>query len=755
MMRASVTHIPRQNTMMSLFCRSPSPGVDQLGRVRKRLVEEKSGQKSPDLKMKNLRKSPDLKGVYEPMPSSSKCDDDYFGYSLPCASNKRHSKDHMEYGKPEKSGWGKSLQVADRPPSGKKPSDARYKKKEKEHKLIHDSDMYVVSSGMDDISSVLQESEACSRGQGHKREIDYCDYLATSRLPSNLETKASVIPPSSLPLKKPVSTDIKTLKLPGQLSPQKSHPYKKPSTLFCLSSQPTPFHITKRLPSPKVLMTASRKPEPSGYIKRCLDYDEEKSLLEADNDFSSFKQLEEISAADMQDLVKPLSPNQLDAYLSSLSHEPEKKMSLCKLDEIPMTKCRFFIGENEKSESDDVFESPDVEVKEDMIKADERVIRNQDQDLKLKHTAQSLSQKSPATGDNSSISSLSEESFKGGDNSDIKCLSSKSSYKETQEDLEQCLSEEPDFKEETINDAFINQELRSKLAEPDNNVQSIYTPEHRKTVNVSGRLLFHKSLSTSEVEDDLPSGKKSLKKVIHKLKTELKEPSLDYNEMFLSVFQDKQGKQGEERLETSVSGKYLSISNEAKTDKVNTQTEIPNISKQEGNQNYNNASLTKKKPTRHNLDDISIPCTVGSGKTVIADLICDINDIDICADHSGSPSVNELSKTPLQNGSLVSSSVNRSVSPSNGSPSLSNGSLSPSNGSGSQSNGSPTPVFGSPNVDDEVKHHLKQSSQRGTSLNRGDNSNSPDIGLSLCKQLLQKGFKQCVENVSTCFIDLI
>ena len=715
---------------MSLFCRSPSPSVEQCTRLRKTLAEEQC--QSPDLKTHN-RKSPELKGA-----TASKLNEDYFGYSPPGASNRRHSKDFMEYGKQtetEQYSQGLSHRVTERPPSGKK--DTKHRMKEKDVRIVYECETDPFSDTqafkMDALSSVIQECEIL-QGQGRKKAM-YSSNLATATgLPSNRDTRMSLMPPTSLPIRKAASSDMKTPKLPGQMSPQKSHPYRKPSSLYALSSgtHPTSFQITKRLPSPKVLMTASKKPEPSGCRKRCLDYSEEKIPQETSDDFSSFKHLEELTASDMQDLTRPLSPNHLDAYLSSLSNRLPKKSSLSQLDEIPMTKCRFFIGESEKS--DDVFESPEVGI----VETDKEALPTHEDDLKLKHTAQSLSQNTTARADNSSISSLSRE---GIDNSDLLSLSERSLLKGDDseyndfENFKKSLSQITTFKEENSNNCGIKTEVESNSPEIENDNKYSDTPELLKPVNFPTRRLFHKSLSTSEVEDDLTT-RKSLKKVLHKLKTESRVPE-SYVENIQNTPHEKRENLKQEKSQSLKTSETDCISSADKMKIEYRKGEKAGYSKQEDTHHSSIiGTVPNKKPIRYNLDDIVIPCSVGSGTPEEPDSVSRSKSIEICANETNKLSQNGFSDLLAHNGSL---------SPIN-SP------MSPKNESNSNSEGSPTPVGGSPNVDDEVLHHLKQSlhqsSQRQTSLKRGSSSDLPDIGLSLCKQLLRKGFQQSVENVS-------
>ena len=780
MMRASVTHMPRQSTMMSLFCRSPSPGIEQHTRLRKTLAEERS--QSPDLKAA-MRKSPELKGAM-----ASKLNEDHFGYSPPGASNRKHSKDFMEYGKQNETElYDRVLSpyVTDRPPSGRKMKDTKQRMKEKDSKLMFESEMDPFHESevfkMDALSSVIQECEIL-QGHAHKKET-YPSNIAT-RLPSNKETKMAEIasdklatrfpsnqeaklvtkPPMTLQIKHPTSTDMKTARLPGQMSPQKSHPYRKPVSSYSLASgsHPIPFSLTKRLPSPKVLMTASKKPPPSGYSKRCLDYSEENLSQDTMDDFSSLKHLQELTPSNMQDLTRPLSPNQLNAYLSSLSNKPSEVSSLSQLDEIPMTKCRFFIGETDKLNVDEVFESPEIPTE----KLNKVELSTQGEDLKC--TTQSLSENIPARADNSSISSLSRERT---DNSELPSLSEKRMQRadnvestdfkgDNIENTDFEVFEEADsymttLKKKNSNNSSIQTEIKSnshETNEDDNNRHVDASYEECKPVNLPTRRLFHKSLSTSEVEDDLTT-RKSLKKVIHKLKVESRG-----QEAVVDNIQNTPHSRNENLKPDISQSQSLKSRN---TDSVLSddlyQIEGKNDRKarlykeDEKGQSSGHVKAENRKPIRHNLDDIAIPCSVGSGTNEEPDHVPPkSNSIQICAKETKNssqngffdlPSQNGFTDLQTQNGTVDISPVNRIVSP--------------KSGSHSNSEGSPTPISGSPNVDEEVLQHLKQSvnqsSPRQTSLRKGSNSDLPDIGLSLCKQLLRKGFQQSVESVGLYF----
>lgn len=112
----------------------------------------------------------------------------------------------------------------------------------------------------------------------------------------------------------------------------------------------------KRLPSPKVLFTCSNNRGPQTfYKKRHLD------LGQPGDDSENLE--EKVMTGKLKDLVQPLNADEIEAYLSSLSHRNAgtgKSGMETSLDNIPLTKCKFYIGENDsKNDSKTNFKSSD------------------------------------------------------------------------------------------------------------------------------------------------------------------------------------------------------------------------------------------------------------------------------------------------------------------------------------------------------------------------------------------------------------
>ncbi|KAL5019548.1 hypothetical protein ScPMuIL_002440 [Solemya velum] len=95
--------------------------------------------------------------------------------------------------------------------------------------------------------------------------------------------------------------------------------------------------INKRLPSPKVLFTS--KPEQPVYKRKRLNLD---SPTKQESEWGS-----SFIDSDLKDFIKPLTSDDLETYLASLSHKlPEKScLTGSQLDDIPSTTCKFYIGD--------------------------------------------------------------------------------------------------------------------------------------------------------------------------------------------------------------------------------------------------------------------------------------------------------------------------------------------------------------------------------------------------------------------------
>ncbi|CAG2255510.1 unnamed protein product [Mytilus edulis] len=102
------------------------------------------------------------------------------------------------------------------------------------------------------------------------------------------------------------------------------------------SKHPTdPDTLIKRLPSPKVLFTTNSKSQNTTYKKRKIDLSDLAENVE-----------DKIMYSDLSDLMKPLHSEELESYLASLSHRVPDKVIHDSIGSIPLTKCKFFIGEH-------------------------------------------------------------------------------------------------------------------------------------------------------------------------------------------------------------------------------------------------------------------------------------------------------------------------------------------------------------------------------------------------------------------------
>lgn len=96
-----------------------------------------------------------------------------------------------------------------------------------------------------------------------------------------------------------------------------------------------PDTLIKRLPSPKVLFTTNFKSQNTTYKKRKIDLSDLAENVE-----------DKIMYSDLSDLMKPLHSEELESYLASLSHRVPEKVIHDSICSIPLTKCKFFIGEH-------------------------------------------------------------------------------------------------------------------------------------------------------------------------------------------------------------------------------------------------------------------------------------------------------------------------------------------------------------------------------------------------------------------------
>lgn len=328
-MRSTVAHLPRQKHFMALFCRSQSLSIEQHLRSKKVGGEERKCRPSS------------LADCYnDPQPSTSKSDEDSYSRD----KHKHKMNPNVEgkvYGRQDEQ------QIKQKPPIGRKTKDenqstSRFgpcpvsKTPKRKVDQLSPTMKYVY-----EFPSVTQsqssESESVTSSQ-----ITKCQTMVTAVKPVTMTTK-NVIHTASVLCDNSSIREHTELKTPEKISHAKVHPYRKPANL-CVTSN-NAYIGTKRLPSPKVLVTGSNKPQPTDFKKRCLDLNLPELSQGMSDSFVGLKPLDEITSEDINDLIKPLSPSDLEAYLSSLSNKAPRKLGASKLDDIPTTKCSFYLDE--------------------------------------------------------------------------------------------------------------------------------------------------------------------------------------------------------------------------------------------------------------------------------------------------------------------------------------------------------------------------------------------------------------------------
>lgn len=308
---------------MTLTCRSPSPSVEQHLRCKKIGGDDKK-----------YRSSPIHEDHSEPGPSTSKCN--YSEHSQRCSE--------------QESIYAESLQVNTRPPIGRRKQDILVKTRAGPCPVSKTPKRKV-----DQLSPTMKytyDFPSTIESNSHKSETDCVlsnrNSISKCDKQSNKDSidEANVYSFTMSNEQKPVKESV-LFKTPEKCAPVKVHPYRKPVTLSVSTNQS--FVGSKRLPSPKVLVTGSKKPDPTDFKKRCLDLNSSDASQEPNDEFSSIKPLDEMVSSDLHDLIKPLSPSELEAYLSSLSNKAPRKHGVSTLDDIPTTNCSFFLGDEGES----------------------------------------------------------------------------------------------------------------------------------------------------------------------------------------------------------------------------------------------------------------------------------------------------------------------------------------------------------------------------------------------------------------------
>jgi hypothetical protein len=297
------------------------------------------------------RRTAPLGGVInEPQPSTSKCPIDFDTRDI----NRYKTKAEKGLSLPDQQ------QMKQKPPIGPKlKDDSQFKSRSGPCPMSKTPKRKV-----DDLSPTIKysydfpnetDSQSCQ-----------CEPVPTSQTslsnikPVAMTTKLSVIQTPSITCQTSIGKNYDDLRTPEKISHAKVHPYRKPASLSVTTNNT--LIGNKRLPSPKVLVTGSKKPEPTDYKKRCLDLNLQENSLESSDNFVGLNPLDEIMSDDLHDLIKPLSPSDFEAYLTSLSNKASKKLGASKLDDIPTTKCSFFLGD--ESDSKYLEERSSIEPKE-------------------------------------------------------------------------------------------------------------------------------------------------------------------------------------------------------------------------------------------------------------------------------------------------------------------------------------------------------------------------------------------------------
>lgn len=114
--------------------------------------------------------------------------------------------------------------------------------------------------------------------------------------------------------------------------------------------------LVKRLPSPKVLLTSTgnTKGSPVFFKRRKID-------LGAPGDQYDDVTEDRVLSDAIGDIVRPLKSEDIEAFLSGLSHQtPISEETSTTLDRIPLTQCRFYIGDETRTKTP----QPDVKPKD-------------------------------------------------------------------------------------------------------------------------------------------------------------------------------------------------------------------------------------------------------------------------------------------------------------------------------------------------------------------------------------------------------
>ena len=343
-MRTTCAYLPRQKDPMVLLCRCPASSFEPCRRKKKMLEEDFMH----GTRMKSR----------EPAPCTSKYADEM---DKRVKKQKRPTfKSHQEEGKKI------DCHIMAKPPFVPRSIVESQVKGKVEHSMPCPVSI-TPKRKVDQVSPTAQQLNK-HRDAGQRSTNMKTNDIA-------IATKSSVIQAQPTPN---TDTDLpKPVQYPGHVTPTKATHLRKPISLNVATG--SAFPASKRLPSPKVLVTGSAKPQPSTYKKRCLNLEKPESIVENDKEYENLSKISKITASDICDLIKPPSLGELEAYLSSLSNKAPCKQ---RIGDIPTTKCSFYLDDDEEEE--DVNDNYD----DDQLSMDDTGYFSNSSNL---HQAQSLS----------------------------------------------------------------------------------------------------------------------------------------------------------------------------------------------------------------------------------------------------------------------------------------------------------------------------------------------------------------------------
>jgi len=344
-LRTAVAYMPRQEAVTVVRCRSRSPSIEtHMRKGRKTLDESKikrsgkneSKKLKPDLSS-SLQKSEEKEGFGIPVPStSSEVESDgkskKMGHPV---RQKVFTSCAKDYGSAEEE------LIKQKPPIGRKYFEDKNSKGVT--KVTHCPISQTPKRKVDQLSPTMRYAHEYPNVSLESQDSqDIVSYVTANSEPDidlHSEKFNSFFSDST-----PTSNEHQDCKTPFKIG-ERRNISPKPTSLSV--STCSSFIGTKRLPSPKVLVTGHAKPEPSLFKKRCIDLQcPESSTDEMQGCLinSKLKPVEEFISSDISDLTKPLSPSDIEAYLSSLSYRsPRQRGVLSKLEDIPTRKCSFYI----------------------------------------------------------------------------------------------------------------------------------------------------------------------------------------------------------------------------------------------------------------------------------------------------------------------------------------------------------------------------------------------------------------------------